>query len=324
MGWAIALHGGAGDIPRSLSPDRRLPREAALRHCLQLGVSALQSHAHPLDVVELVVCELENHPQFNAGKGSVLTTDGTVEMEACIMDGKTMRCGAVSGLTTVVNAVSVARLVMDKTPHIYLGFQGAEAFAREHGLETVDPSHFITPENIERLKQAKEANRVQIDYTQPIKQDEKSEVLAANGGSGDSQIGTVGCVAVDRDGNLATATSTGGLVNKMVGRIGDTPVIGAGTYANSYCAVSATGRGEAVIRATVARDVAALMEYKGLSLQEAAAYVVGERVPQGTAGLVAVSASGEVTMPFNTTGMFRACATEDGYTEIGIWPTEQE
>ncbi|CAL1389562.1 unnamed protein product [Linum trigynum] len=324
MGWAIALHGGAGDIPRSLSPDRHLPREAALRHCLQLGVSALQSHAHPLDVVELVVRELENHPQFNAGKGSVLTTDGTVEMEACIMDGKTMRCGAVSGLTTVVNAVSVARLVMDKTPHIYLGFQGAEAFAREHGLETVDPSHFITPGNIERLKQAKEANRVQIDYTQPIKQDEKSEVLAANGGSGDSQIGTVGCVAVDRDGNLATATSTGGLVNKMVGRIGDTPVIGAGTYANSYCAVSATGRGEAVIRATVARDVAALMEYKGLSLQEAAAYVVGERVPQGTAGLVAVSASGEVTMPFNTTGMFRACATEDGYTEIGIWPTEQE
>ncbi|CAI0447276.1 unnamed protein product [Linum tenue] len=225
-------------------------------------------------------------------------------MEACIMDGKTMRCGAVSGLTTVVNAVSVARLVMDKTPHIYLGFQGAEAFAREH----VSPSNFA----------------LLIDYTQPIKQDEKSEVLAATGGSGDSQIGTVGCVAVDRDGNLATATSTGGLVNKMVGRIGDTPVIGAGTYANSYCAVSATGRGEAVIRATVARDVAALMEYKGLSLQEAAAYVVGERVPQGTAGLVAVSASGEVTMPFNTTGMFRACATEDGYTEIGIWPTEQE
>ncbi|CAL1361409.1 unnamed protein product [Linum trigynum] len=151
MGWAIALtqpnrrqrnrssrRGEHGMGNRSLSPDRRLPREAALRHCLQLGVSALQSHAHPLDVVELVVRELENHPQFNAGKGSVLTTDGIVEMEACIMDGKTMRCGAVSGLTTLVNAVSVARLVMDKTPHIYLGFQGAEAFAREH----VSPSNF--------------------------------------------------------------------------------------------------------------------------------------------------------------------------------------
>ncbi|CAN0871291.1 Isoaspartyl peptidase/L-asparaginase 1 [Linum grandiflorum] len=132
MGWAIALHGGAGDIPRSLPPDRRLPREAALSHCLQLGVSALQSNSHPLDVVELVVVrELENHPHFNAGKGSVLTTAGTVEMEASIMDGKTKKCGAVSGLTTVVNAISVARLVMDKTPHIYLGFQGAEAFARE-------------------------------------------------------------------------------------------------------------------------------------------------------------------------------------------------
>ncbi|CAN1296903.1 Isoaspartyl peptidase/L-asparaginase [Linum perenne] len=329
MGWAIALHGGAGDIPRSLRPDRRLPREAALRHCLQLGVSALQSHSHPLDVVELVVRELENHPHFNAGKGSVLTTAGTVEMEASIMDGKTKKCGAVSGLTTVVNAISVARLIMDKTPHIYLGFEGAEAFAREQGVETVDPSHFVTPENIERLKQAKEANRVQkmhqqIDYTQPAKEDEKHHETVAVNSSGDSQIGTVGCVAVDNEGNLASATSTGGLVNKMVGRIGDTPVIGAGTYANSYCAVSATGQGEAVIRATVAREVAALMEYKGLSLKEAAGYVVDECAPKGTVGLIAVSAKGEVTMPFNTTGMFRACATEDGHSEIGIWHDEQE
>ncbi|CAN0871303.1 Isoaspartyl peptidase/L-asparaginase 1 [Linum grandiflorum] len=316
MGWAIALHGGAGDIPRSLPPDRRLPREAALSHCLQLGVSALQSNSHPLDVVELVVRELENHPHFNAGKGSVLTTAGTVEMEASIMDGKTKKCGAVSGLTTVVNAISVARLVMDKTPHIYLGFQGAEAFAREQGVETLDPSHFITPENIERLKQAKEANRVQ--------EGEKHDQTVAVNSSGDSQIGTVGCVAVDSEGNLASATSTGGLVNKMVGRIGDTPVIGAGTYANGYCAVSATGQGEAVIRATAAREVAALMEYKGSSLKEAAAYVVDECTPKGTVGLIAVSATGEVTMPFNTTGMFRACATEDGYSEIGIWLDEQE
>ncbi|XP_023530268.1 isoaspartyl peptidase/L-asparaginase 1 [Cucurbita pepo subsp. pepo] len=316
MGWAIALHGGAGDIPLSLSLDRRQPREETLRRCLQIGVQALKEQKPPVDVVELVVRELENCPHFNAGRGSVLTTNGTVEMEASIMDGK-KRCGAVSGLTTVVNAISLARLVMEKTPHIYLAFDGAEAFAREQGVETTDPSYFITPQNIERLKQAKEANSVQIDYTQPSPQATGQETEIGNG---DSQIGTVGCVAVDNHGNLAAATSTGGLVNKMVGRIGDTPLIGAGTYANHLCAVSATGKGEAIIRGTVARDVAALMEFKGLSLEEAAAYAV-ESVPKGNVGLIAVSASGEVAMPFNTTGMFRACATEDGYSEIAIWPS---
>ncbi|CAA0401390.1 unnamed protein product [Arabidopsis thaliana] len=312
VGWAIALHGGAGDIPIDLPDERRIPRESALRHCLDLGISALKSGKPPLDVAELVVRELENHPDFNAGKGSVLTAQGTVEMEASIMDGKTKRCGAVSGLTTVVNPISLARLVMEKTPHIYLAFDAAEAFARAHGVETVDSSHFITPENIARLKQAKEFNRVQLDYTVPT-----PKVLDS---CGDSQIGTVGCVAVDSAGNLASATSTGGYVNKMVGRIGDTPVIGAGTYANHLCAISATGKGEDIIRGTVARDVAALMEYKGLSLTEAAAYVVDQSVPRGSCGLVAVSANGEVTMPFNTTGMFRACASEDGYSEIAIWP----
>ncbi|GAA0164319.1 hypothetical protein Leryth_019741 [Lithospermum erythrorhizon] len=318
MGWVVALHGGAGDIPRTLPQDRREIRETALRHCLEIAVSALKEHKSALDVVELVVRELENHPYFNAGRGSVLTSSGTVEMEACIMDGNTKKCGAVSGLKTVVNAISLARLVMEKTPHIYLAFDGAEEFAREQGVETVDPSHFITPENIERLQQAKEANRVQINYTQPMLNVSNNSDVP----DGDSQLGTVGCVAVDSSGNLAAATSTGGFVNKMVGRIGDTPVVGAGNYANSFCAVSATGKGEDIIRATIGRDVAAVMEYKGVSLKEAADYVI-ESAPKGTAGLVAVSAKGEVTMPFNTTGMFRACATEDGYTEIGIWEHEQ-
>ncbi|KAI3885404.1 hypothetical protein MKX03_036296 [Papaver bracteatum] len=318
MGWAIALHGGAGPIPNSLPKERREPREAALRHCLAIGVEALKANLPALDVVELVVRELENNPFFNAGKGSVLTANGTVEMEASIMDGRTKACGAVSGLSTVVNAVSLARLVMEKTPHVYLGFDGAEAFAREQGVETADASHFVTPENIERLNLAKEADRVQVDYTPAV---QKEILVETHTADGDSQIGTVGCVAVDSSGNLATATSTGGLVNKMVGRIGDTPVIGAGTYANSLCAVSATGVGEAIIKATVARDVAALMEYKGLSLEEAAKYVIHESVPEGNAGLVAVSAKGEVAMEFNTFGMFRACATEDGYSEIAIWPS---
>ncbi|KAA3460612.1 isoaspartyl peptidase/L-asparaginase 1-like [Gossypium australe] len=293
MGWAIAVHGGLGDIALSLPPEKRLPREAVLRRCLDVGIAALKAHNHPLDVVELVVRELENHPHFNAGKGSALTASGTVEMEACLMDGKTMKCGAVSGVSTVVNAISLARL----------------------GLETVEMSHFITPESIERLKQAQEADRVQLDYTQPIQKEVPKDAAVADG---DSQIGTVGCVAVDSEGNLATATSTGGIVNKMVGRIGDTPIIGAGTYANHLCAVSATGRGEAIIRGTIARDVAAVMEVKGLSLKEAAAYAM-DRVPRGNAGLIAVSSTREVAMLFNTTGMFRACATEDGYSEISIW-----
>ncbi|XP_058761307.1 isoaspartyl peptidase/L-asparaginase-like [Vicia villosa] len=319
MGWAIALHGGAG-VPNSLPPERRLPREEGLRHCLQIGVKALKSNMTPLDVVELVVRELEDIPHFNAGRGSVLTSKGTVEMEASIMDGNTMKCGAVSGLSTVVNAVSLARLVMDRTPHIYLAFDGAEEFARQQAVETSDSSYFITPENIERLNQAKDANRVQLDYTPPIQNNTTKNETEKPFANGDSQTGTVGCVAVDSNGNLASATSTGGLVNKMVGRIGDTSIIGAGTYANEFCAVSATGIGEAIIRATVARDVAAMMEFKGLSLKEAADCVVHERTPKGTGGLVAVSAAGEVAMPFNTIGMFRACATEDGYSEVAIWP----
>ncbi|XP_062116779.1 isoaspartyl peptidase/L-asparaginase-like [Humulus lupulus] len=321
MGWALALHGGGGGIPLDYPPEQLQPRVDSLRHCLQIGIEALKDGMPALDLVELVVRELENNPHFNAGKGSVLNCNGDDEMEASIMDGNTKNCGAVSGLKTVVNAISLARLVMEKTPHIYLAFDGAEAFAREQGVETVDSSYFVNAQNIERLKQAKEANRTQVhytqlDYTQPTPKDLKSEKWIPNGDS----KGTVGCVAVDKQGNLASATSTGGLVNKMVGRIGDTPIIGAGTYANHLCAVSATGTGEAIIRGTVARDVAALMEFKGLSLNDAADYAV-ESFPKNTAGLVAVSATGEVAMPFNTLGMFRACATEDGYSEVAIWPS---
>ncbi|KAF8674467.1 hypothetical protein HU200_048303 [Digitaria exilis] len=317
MGWALALHGGAGDIPRTLPPESREPRLATLRRCLDLGSAALRDGRAALDVVELVVRELEDCPHFNAGRGSVLTAEGTVEMEACVMEGATLRCGAVSGLSTVANAVSLARLVMEKTPHIYLAFDGAEAFARDQGVETRDPSHFITENNIERLRQAKAANRVQIDYTQPLKGQQAPQDPPAPVDD-NCQTGTVGCVAVDAAGNLATATSTGGLVNKMAGRIGDTPVVGAGTYANALCAVSATGKGEAIIRHTVARDVAALMEHAGMPLRDAAARVVAA-TPRGAVGLVAVSRAGEVSMAHNTTGMFRACATEDGHEEIGIW-----
>lgn len=303
MGWAIALHGGARDIARTVTPERREIAQLGLRQCLQIGVAALRDSRSALDVAEIVVRELENNPSFNAGKGAVLTEEGTIEMEASIMEGSTKRCGAVSGLSTVVNPISLARLVMEKTPHIYLAFDGAEKFAREQGVDTTDTKNFITEESLEQLRQARETKTVQVDFPTPAERNCHPE--------------TVGCVVVDGFGNCVAATSTGGMVNKMVGRIGDTPLIGVGNYANHLCAVSATGRGEHIIRATVARDVAALMEYKGFSLKEAANYVIGN-MENGTCGLVSVSCKGEVVMPFNTSGMFRACATEDGYSEVGI------
>ncbi|KAJ7526544.1 hypothetical protein O6H91_16G011300 [Diphasiastrum complanatum] len=325
MGWALALHGGAGNIPRSISPQRKDAAEACLRECLRIGGSALESSISALDVVEMVVNELENNPVFNAGRGSVLTNRGTVEMEALIMDGSTGNCGAVSGLCTVVNPISLARLVMEKTPHIYLAFEGAEQFAKQQGVKTAASSYFITEENQDRLVHAKQANRVLVlDHTasNTIKQTENHDSLNISlapgtpiGDAGD----TVGCVAVDKQGNCAAATSTGGLVNKMVGRIGDTPLVGCGTYANHLCAISATGKGEAIIKATLAREVAALVEYKQLPLTEAVDQVVKGRLGQGNGGLVAVSNAGDVAMAFNSTGMFRATVDSTGRSEVSIW-----
>eukprot|EP00252_Welwitschia_mirabilis_P010653 TRINITY_DN2404_c0_g1_i1.p1 TRINITY_DN2404_c0_g1~~TRINITY_DN2404_c0_g1_i1.p1 ORF type:complete len:325 (+),score=44.21 TRINITY_DN2404_c0_g1_i1:155-1129(+) len=320
----------------------------------------------------LQVRELETNPFFNSGRGSALTTKGTVEMDASIMDGSTRNCGAVSGVTTVKNPISLARTVMEKSPHVYLAFEGAEGFARESSLETVDPNYFITAENKERLAQAKKENTIQFDYSLPeaetngakshnellptvrihknkIASAFKNWKLGAFGVSGSEgtfpncaektpcgdervpelqmngvplsvyEAETVGCVAVDIHGNCASATSTGGLINKRCGRIGDSPIIGAGTYADKMYAVSATGEGESIIRATVARDVGAVMEYKGYSLQESVDFVVNKRLENGKAGLIAVSSDGEVYCGFNTFGMFRAMATEDGFFEVGIW-----
>ncbi|XP_057853127.2 probable isoaspartyl peptidase/L-asparaginase 2 [Cryptomeria japonica] len=363
MGWAIAVHGGAGIDPR-LPMDRQQEARDVLLYCLQLGVNALKASVPAIDVVELVVRELESNPVFNSGRGSALCTKGTVEMEASIMDGSRNKCGAASGLSTVKNPISLARLVMEKSPHAYIAFAGAEEFAREQGVEIVDTNYFITAENKDRLEQAKEMNSIQFDYRIPESEDgvgkpDENELLPtvrsyANGkpvlekafGNGvtcengdqsscksgyfpESEINgvpinlyqpeTVGCVAVDIEGRCASATSTGGLINKRSGRIGDSPIIGAGTYANEICAVSATGEGEAIIRATVARDVAALMEYKGLSLQDSVDYVINKRLEDGKGGLIAVSSNGEAVAGFNTMGMFRACATEAGYYEVGIW-----
>ncbi|KAF0890712.1 hypothetical protein E2562_004214 [Oryza meyeriana var. granulata] len=327
--WAIAIHGGAGVDP-NLPEHRQEEAKRVLARCLQVGVDALRGGAPALDVVEAVVRELETDPFFNSGRGSALTRLGTVEMEASIMDGRGRRCGAVSGVSTVKNPVSLARLVMDKSPHSYLAFDGAEEFAREQGLEVVDNSYFITEDNVDTLKLAKEANSILFDYRIPLG---GSETCSAQAGSDNHSNGmvmnglpisiyapeTVGCAVVDSNGFTAAATSTGGLMNKMTGRIGDSPLIGSGTYACDVCAVSCTGEGEAIIRSTLARDVAAVMEYRGAGLQEAVDYCVKERLDEGFAGLIAVSGTGEVAYGFNCTGMFRGCATEDGFMEVGIW-----
>ncbi|KAK8953470.1 putative isoaspartyl peptidase/L-asparaginase 2 [Platanthera guangdongensis] len=302
----------------SASPERQEEAKRVLRRCLKAGAAALHSGEPAVDAVELVVRELESDPFFNSGRGSVLTRNGTVEMEASIMDGDGRRCGAVSGLSSVKNPVSLARLVMDKSPHSYLAFDGAEIFAREQGVEMVDKSYFITETNVSMLKLAKEANSILYDYRVP---ETCSTSAHRMNGLAISIYApeTVGCVAVDRHGRCAAATSTGGLLNKMSGRIGDSPLIGSGTYACRACAVSCTGEGEAIIRATLARDVAALMEYKGLGLQEAVDSAVKERLDEGFAGAIAVSAKGEVACGFNTVGMFRAYAKEDGSMEVSIW-----
>lgn len=325
-GWAIAVHGGAGVDP-NLPRERQEEAKKLLTRCLQIGISALRSNLPAIDVVELVVRELETDPLFNSGRGSALTENGTVEMEASIMDGPKRRCGAVSGLTTVKNPVSLARLVMEKSPHSYLAFSGAEEFARQQGVELVDNDYFITEENVGMLKLAKEANSILFDYRIPAAGLESCSVgAAANSplvmnGLPISVYApeTVGCVVVDSGGRCAAATSTGGLMNKKTGRIGDSPLIGSGTYAGDLCGISCTGEGEAIIRGTLARDVAAVMEYKGLGLQQAVDFVVKERLDEGRAGLIAVSKDGEVACGFNTNGMFRGFATEDGFMEVGIW-----
>ncbi|KAK9112673.1 hypothetical protein Scep_020192 [Stephania cephalantha] len=333
-GWAIAVHGGAGVDP-NLSPERQEEAKRLLTRCLQIGINALRSKSlSAVDVVEIVVRELESDPLFNSGRGSALTAKGTVEMEASIMDGSKRRCGAVSGVSTVKNPISLARLVMDKSPHSYLAFGGAEEFARQQGVEVVANEYFITEENVEMLKLAKQANAILFDYRIPTAVPSLETCSASAGATPltDTPLQlmnglpisvyvpeTVGCVVVDSEGRCAAGTSTGGLMNKMSGRIGDSPLIGAGTYACNICSVSCTGEGEAIIRGTLARDVAAVMEYKGLKLQEAVDWVVNNRLDGGQAGMIAVSSEGEVAYGFNSNAMFRGSATEDGFMEVGIW-----
>lgn len=319
--------------------DRREEYLKGLRTALDTGVSILAQGGTALDAVEAVVRTLEDDPLFNAGRGAVFTHDETVELDASIMDGRTLACGAVCGVKTVKNPISLARLVMEKTSHVLLSGAGAEQFAAVVGVERCENSYFYTEHRHRALQQAKATDQVQLDHSGLTTVDSKISPAqlagtsaggvsptadSAGAGAGSDEAahvkGTVGCVALDAQGNLAVATSTGGMTNKRWGRVGDSPIIGAGSYANNKsCAVSSTGAGEEFIRHVVAHDIAALMEYGGHSVAQAADLVVHTKLAKGDGGVIAVSKDGEVAMPYNSVGMFRAAADSNGLHTVKIW-----
>ncbi|MBO9328538.1 beta-aspartyl-peptidase [Achromobacter sp. HZ01] len=315
----IAIHGGAGAMSRAaMSPEKEQEYLDALESILAAGQAVLAQGGSALDAVTEAVRLLEDCPLFNAGHGAVFTSAGTHELDAAIMDGATLRSGAIAGVHRVRNPVFAARKVMENSKHVFFVGEGAEAYAKEEGLELVDPSYFSTEARREQLL------RVQRETPEAAVLDHDGQALVARGQpapadplDADKKFGTVGAVAVDAQGNLAAATSTGGITNKQVGRVGDAPLIGAGTYAsNKTCAVSTTGTGEMFIRMVAAYDVAAQMEYCGATLEAAADRVVHEKLPTigGKGGLVAVDAQGNVALPFNTEGMYR------GYARVGEKP----
>ncbi|RXJ52765.1 isoaspartyl peptidase/L-asparaginase family protein [Gelidibacter gilvus] len=305
--YSIAIHGGAGTLVKGLmTAELEAAYKSALETALTAGYAVLESGGTAIDAVETTVKLLEDTPLFNAGKGSVFTAEGTHEMDAAIMDGQNLRAGAVSLITGIRNPVALARDVMDKSYHVFLAGEGAMAFAKSNGYEILDPEYFYDEVRYQQWQGIKDSDSFQLDHS--VKKDGK--------------FGTVGAVACDQNGNTAAATSTGGMTNKKWGRVGDSPMIGAGTYANNNtCAVSCTGSGEYFIRGVVAYDVSCLMEYKGWSLQEAADEVINHRILKigGDGGLIAVDANGNIAMPFNTEGMYRGFRTSDGKGEVSIY-----
>ena len=296
--YAIVIHGGAGNIsPQFISSERADALSAKLSEVLEKGISILDSGGTSMDAVEAVIRIMEDSPLFNAGKGAVFTHEGKNEMDASIMDGRTLNTGAVAGIGDIKNPISAARIVMENSPHVLLSGKGASTFVASQGGEVVDSNYFYTERRWKQLQQ--QLNKAQVE-----------------------KYGTVGCVALDRHGNLAAGTSTGGMTNKRFGRIGDSPIIGAGNYANNNsCAVSATGHGEYFIRYTVAHDISAMMQYGGLSLQEAASSVIQEKLKEagGKGGVICVDKQGNIAMEFNTAGMLRAYATANGERVIKVF-----
>lgn len=311
--WAIALHGGAGTLLPDATPEKLEPYHRSLQEALARGQEMLASGSPALDVVETVVRILEDNPLFNAGKGAVYTEIGTHELDASIMDGRTLACGAVAGVRTIKNPITLARAVMEKSSHVLLISDGAETFADTLPIERVPNSYFDTPERFESLQKKLRERAAPHAHATPRA---AADILAEKR----SRYGTVGCVALDTAGNLAAATSTGGLTAKRFGRVGDAPIIGAGTYAdNRSAAISCTGTGEEFIRHGVARSVAALVEYKQWSVAKAAEFIVNERLEPEDGGLIAVSRTGEIAMRHNCAGMYRAMADSTGRRDVRIF-----
>jgi len=297
--FGLAIHGGAGNITAArIGPEAEKAYRAGLEKALAAGYAVLDKGGPALDAVEAAVRSMEENPLFNAGVGATITRDGTHELDAAIMDGRTLRAGSVAGIQHVRSPVGLARLVMEKTPHVMLIGEGAEAFAKAQGLEPVPNTHFRTASQWESFRKLKEREKAK-----PTTKD------------------TVGAVALDRHGNLASATSTGGMLDKLPGRVGDAPLIGVGTYAdNRTCAVSCTGWGEFFIRTVVAYDTSARMAYLGAPLEKAAAAALDTALKLGGGGgLVAMDAAGRVTQPFNTPGMFRAVRMSDGRSSVALF-----
>ena len=305
--FSIAIHGGAGTLIRGkMTPDKEEAYRSTLKMALDEGFNILQEGGIALDAVEKAVIVMENSPLFNAGKGSVFTADGIHEMDAAIMDGKDLNAGAVSLISGIKNPIELARTVMEKSPHVFLAGEGAMNFAKYHGFELENEDYFFDEFRYQQWQKIKGSDQIQLDHSD----------------SKDSKFGTVGAVACDHFGNLAAATSTGGMTNKKWGRIGDSSLIGIGNYANNItCAVSCTGSGEYFIRGVVAYDVSCLMEYKNFSLMEAAEEVILKRLPRikGDGGLIAVDTNANVAMPFNTEGMYRGMRNSEGGNFVAIY-----
>ncbi|MBZ9627294.1 isoaspartyl peptidase/L-asparaginase [Psychroflexus sp. CAK1W] len=306
--FGIVIHGGAGVIKKeNMTDSLQEAYEAKLEEAINLGHKILSEGGTALEAVKETINVMENSPLFNSGKGAVLNADGIAELDASVMDGKTKNAGAVSGVQHIKNPINLALKVMNESDHVMLSATGAEEFAKLHGLEFVENSYFIT----ERRRKALESSKAREQGVS------SNEFYLSN-----EKYGTVGCAALDKDGNLAAGTSTGGMTNKKYGRVGDSPIIGAGTYANNKtCAISATGHGEYFIRGVVAHDISAMMEYQGISLEKAAQRVIQNKLTElgGTGGIIGIDKKGNVVMEFNTPGMFRAAKNMKGETEIKMY-----
>ncbi|AKS18683.1 isoaspartyl peptidase/L-asparaginase family protein [Xanthomonas campestris] len=314
--WAatpmLVIHGGAGVEKSSLSPEEQAQAREAMQRALRAGHAVLTRGGSAVDAVAVTITVLEDAPQFNAGRGAVFTHDGKNELDAAIMDGASGKAGAIAGVHTVKNPILLARSVMDRSKHVMLVGDGAEQFAREWGIALVDPSYFRTEKRWQQLQKARKAEAGD------------RQAQAALDLETAKHFGTVGALALDRDGHLAAGTSTGGMTNKRYGRVGDAPIIGAGTYANTQCAVSGTGWGEFYIRAVAAYDICARMKYAGQSLQQAAEAVIDQQIPKagGDGGAIALDAQGNAAFPFNTEGMYRGWIGADGTAHVAIFKDE--